>query len=148
MYLLQSKACNMPNSETPMTAERIARQDRFVAEVGRRFTDGNRAMADVIARLTPPPASGACDDFTSSASMSNLTPFPWPVPGAGGFPGLAPGAGPGGWSTRDFRRVGVDQTGRRFYLSVGPYSARIVATDSTVELRGSWRRSGPGGFGG
>lgn len=84
MYVIQGKACDLPNSETPMSAERIRRQDNFVAAIGRRFTDGNKAMADTIARLTPPPPTGTCDDFTSSRSMSNLTPFPWPVPGGGG----------------------------------------------------------------
>ncbi len=83
----------MPNSETPMSAAAIARQDRFVAAIGKKFTDGNAAMARDVAMLTPPVPVGTCDDFTNSRSMSNLTPFPWPVPGA--LDAQQPAAGPG-----------------------------------------------------
>ena len=93
MYVIQSAACNLPNSETPMSAEDVARQDRFVAAVGRKFENGNRAMAGIIDMLTPPPPVGNCDDFTSSRSMSNITPFPWPSPGVarGGGAGVVSG---------------------------------------------------------
>lgn len=101
-YVQQTAACNLPNSETPMSADAIARQDRFVAAVGKKFTDGNDAMGGVIAMLTPPPPVGNCDDFTSSLSMSNITPFPWPIPAAAGVnrnaPSLSGGAGPAGSS--------------------------------------------------
>jgi hypothetical protein len=76
-----------------MDPARIARQDAFVARVGRKFSNGNRDMAGVIAMLTPPPPVGECDDFTSSLSMSNITPFPWPIPAAAGVNLNAPSVG-------------------------------------------------------
>lgn len=118
MYVQQSKACDMPNSETPMSAAAIARQDAFVAAIGKKFTDGNQAMADVIARLTPPPPTGTCNDFTTSDSMSNITPFPWPVP-------LGNPAAPGG--------------------AAGGGAAASAPADSLSQVSGGWVWANPGG---
>lgn len=81
MYVISSGACDLPNSASPVTPAQIARQDAYVSRVGRRFTSGNRDMAQIISALTPPQAGGTCDDFTSSLSMDNLSAFPFPVPG-------------------------------------------------------------------
>jgi hypothetical protein len=80
MYVISSGACDLPNSASPVTPAQIAQQDAYVAKVGRRFTNGNRDFAQIISALTPPQPGGSCDDFTSSLSLDNISPFPFPVP--------------------------------------------------------------------
>lgn len=81
--MYSTEQCNLPNSSTPMSQARINAQDAYVASVGSKFTSGNQALANIIAVLTPPVPSGSCSDFTSSASMHNVSPFPdYPVTGA------------------------------------------------------------------
>jgi hypothetical protein len=80
MYVISSGACDLPNSASPVTPAQIAQQDAYVAKVGRRFTNGNRDFAQIISALTPPQPGGSCDDFTSSVSLDNISPFPFPVP--------------------------------------------------------------------
>jgi hypothetical protein len=128
MYVIQGNACDMPNSETPMSAERIAAQDRFVDSVGRHFTQGNAAMAQLIARLTPPAPVGTCADFTSSRSMSNITPFPFPLPRGvvGGSPVGVTGGGASGDGTVPAFGVPPD---------AGP----------TTPISGGWQWTNPGG---
>lgn len=85
----------MPNSETPMTAARIAALYRFGDRVGRKFVRGNQTMADLVDGLTPPIPAGTCEDLTSSRAMFALSPFPAPLP-AGVTISNAPGAPAGG----------------------------------------------------
>jgi hypothetical protein len=80
MYVIQSNACTEPNSATPMTAARIAAQNRRVGRVGSRFVRGNTVMAGLVNGLTPPVPDGSCSDFTNSNALWILTPFPIPVP--------------------------------------------------------------------
>jgi len=123
MYVIQSAACNLPNSETPMSAERIARQDSFVDRVGSKFRNGNDAMAGIVAMLTPPPPSGNCDDFTNSRSMSNITPFPWPSPNSPA--GLTPG-GAG-------------------YYGPAPAGSSPAPADAFAKISGGWQWANAGG---
>lgn len=128
MYVVASDMTGLDNSSTPMPASAIARQDARVAQVGRRFTDGNRAMADIIAKLTPPPATGVCDDFTSSLSLVSSGAFPFPAPGA---PSPGGGAGGGAASRRGAGR------------SSGPGSSSFWSADSSRPSGSLW--SVPGG---
>lgn len=101
MYVTQTNACTVPNSETPMTAARISKQDNRVARTGSRFDRGNAAMALLVDSLSPPVATGTCDDLTSSRVFLPVWPMAWPAPSgmvggaAGNYPGPAvadPGA--------------------------------------------------------
>jgi hypothetical protein len=81
--------CNEPSSITPITPAEIAAQNADIARIGSKFVSGNQTMSALIAKLTPPPPGGGCYDLTSSLSLDNISPFPWPVPGvpAGGVSG-------------------------------------------------------------
>src|ERR1700688_4893587 len=88
MYVPFGSACDEPNSETPMTQTRIDAQNARVARVGKRFTDGNATMAALVNALTPPTATGTCEDLTNSnsmlASQVMAAPLPAGVPPPGG----------------------------------------------------------------
>ena len=88
MYVPFGSACNLPNSETPMTQARIDAQNRRVARVGRHFEKGNSDMAAIVNGLTPPTPTGTCDDLKNSNSMFNAQPMAAPLP-----PGVLPGGG-------------------------------------------------------
>jgi hypothetical protein len=133
MYVQQSSACDMPNSETPITAAQIARQDSFVARIGKKFTDGNAAMAGVVGMLTPPVPVGACDDFTSSLSMSNITPFPWPIPGPAG-------AGPGPAAPPTAAVLGPGSI-----PAPGAIAPAVAAAGPLTQVSPGWMWANPGG---
>lgn len=78
MYQTQTDACNMPNSETPFDSTPLALPQWRVERVGNAMAAGNSDMAGLVSSLTPPPPIGTCDDFTSSLSRRNLS--PWPAP--------------------------------------------------------------------
>lgn len=80
MYVPSGSACDEPNSASPMTQQRIDAQARRVARVGKKFTDGNAAMAAIVNALTPPAPTGTCYDLTSSRSMSNAQAMAAPRP--------------------------------------------------------------------
>jgi hypothetical protein len=95
MYVTQANQCDMPNSETPITAAEIAALYAYGDAVGSHFVNGNATMAQIVDGLTPPVPVGQCSDFTSSRSMRAITPFPLPLPPgyvASGAPG-APDSG-------------------------------------------------------
>jgi hypothetical protein len=94
MYVAYGSACDEPNSETPMTQARIDAQNRRVARVGSKFTDGNSVMAALVNALTPPAPVGTCDDLTTSDSMFAAQAMAAPLP-AGVLPGggVSPVAG-------------------------------------------------------
>ena len=62
MFLQSSEACNLPNSETPMSQQAIDDQNAFIANVGTAFDDGDDALNSLIQALggnpggTPAPA--------------------------------------------------------------------------------------------
>jgi hypothetical protein len=85
MYVPSGSACDEPNSASPMTQARIDAQSRRVARVGKKFTDGNAAMAAIVNALTPPAPTGTCYDLTTSASMFNAQAMAAPRP-----PGAVP----------------------------------------------------------
>jgi hypothetical protein len=60
MYLPDNAACSEFSSESPMPADWIASQDAYIASVGRRFTDGNRALNELVVSMggNPPAAGG------------------------------------------------------------------------------------------
>lgn len=80
MYVPFGSACDEPNSETPMSQTRIDAQNTRVARVGKRFTDGNATMAALVNALTPPTATGTCDDFLDSNSMFAAQAMAAPLP--------------------------------------------------------------------
>lgn len=96
MYVLDSDACGLRSSTSPMPASAVSRQDAFIARVGRRFSAGNADMAGIVAALTPPQPGGDCSDFTNSGSMLNAGPFPWPPPPVLLVPPRAAGSGGAG----------------------------------------------------
>jgi hypothetical protein len=75
MYVSDSQACNLPNSETPMSADAISAQDAYIALVGSSFTNGNATLSAVMQAL----GGNSIDDL--SAGNAGL-----PTTGAGGFP--------------------------------------------------------------
>jgi hypothetical protein len=89
MYVSSGAACTFPNSSTPMSKARIARQDANVARVGHNFFRGNAALDSLVTRLGgagigPVPGANpqpAAADFRNS-------------PGCG--TGVTPGGGPFG----------------------------------------------------
>jgi hypothetical protein len=98
MYVIQSRACDLPNSSTPMTAERIRAQDLRMAAAARHFTGGNQTLDDLVEQLGGNPVSALYGD----AGVPTLGGAPF-SPGSGlnrggpGSPGFGPGApGDGG----------------------------------------------------
>lgn len=51
MYVTAANACNLPNSESPMTAAAIARQDAVVNAMGNQFSQGNADVYDLVTSL-------------------------------------------------------------------------------------------------
>ena len=86
MYIAQS--CTEPNSETPMTQQRIAVQIYRMAPIETRMSDGNADMSALVNGLTPPVPTGQCSDFLSSAVLAPMYPFPVRA-AAGAVPGVA-----------------------------------------------------------
>lgn len=95
MYVAFGSACDLPNSATPMTQVRIDAQNRRVARVGKRFTDGNDVMAALVNALTPPAPAGTCDDLTNSNSMLASQVMAAPLPPGAVAPGSAAAGGSG-----------------------------------------------------
>lgn len=91
MYVTQSDACNLPNSESPISQAMIDAQNRRIARVGSRFVGGNRAMGRLVSVLTPPVPVSSCDDFQNSLAMDNLSPFPFPDPNPTAVPAASSG---------------------------------------------------------
>lgn len=87
MYVLGSLACSLPNSQTPMSPERIAAQNRRVARVGQKFDVGNAALDNIMARLSPPIAAPSCGMLLTSDGLRIGSPFP--EPGGGPAPTIA-----------------------------------------------------------
>lgn len=85
MYVIQANACDLPNSETPLTQAQIDAQDTRVARTGSRFERGNQDLGDICNNLTPPAPGGSCDDLTSSFALLTSGVFPVP-PGVTGGP--------------------------------------------------------------
>lgn len=76
MYVPNTGACDLPNSETPLTQREIDAQARRISRIGAKFIGGNATMSRLIGSMTPPPPVGTCEDFTTSASMYSLGRFP------------------------------------------------------------------------
>lgn len=127
MYVQSTGACDLPNSASPITARQIADQNARVERIGRHFTSGNDDMAEIVRALTPPAPVGDCGAFTSSLSMVNLSPFPFPAPGPAVRPGSPSSAG------------GVVTTGER-----GPSFRRLAYNQMTPPAPAS-SSSGPPG---
>ena len=51
MYVATGSACTERNSQTPMTADRVTRQNARVARVGNRFVRGNLALNTLVQQL-------------------------------------------------------------------------------------------------
>lgn len=89
MYLQGTDACNLPNSETPMSQQRIDAQNVFIAAVGSAFESGDDALDSLIQALGGNPAgqtvSGASGvPTTGTLDLSN--PGIPVVPNVGGTP--------------------------------------------------------------
>ena len=128
MYVAYGSACDEPNSETPMTQARIDAQNRRVARVGRKFTDGNAMMAAIVNALTPPAPTGTCEDLTTSSSMFAAQAMAAPQPPGAIAPGL-PGAGSGSGSGSASRPgLSLPSRGASYWMQPGgastyPYGA-------------------------
>ncbi len=93
MYVLDSKACDLPNSETPMSAAAIAAQNAAVGRVGSWFTAGNDALNNLIRAGGGNPPTAAAGDAGVATTGGG--------PGAGAVqsvypPGYGWGVQPGG----------------------------------------------------
>jgi hypothetical protein len=82
MYVSYGAACTFPNSSTPMSKARIARQDAHVARVGARFIRGNAALDSLVTRLGgtgigpvpgADPQPGAADFRNSPSCATGVT---------------------------------------------------------------------------
>ena len=135
MYVPFGSACDEPNSSTPMTQTRIDAQNRRVARVGKKFTDGNAVMAAIVNGLTPPAPTGTCDDLTTSSSMFAAQAMAAPLPPGAipvGSPAVTPGsaAAPGnvGPATSSAPTLSLPSRGASYWMRPGgastyPYGA-------------------------
>lgn len=79
MYVTQSEACDLPNSETPLTQAQIDRQDQRVARTGSKFVRGNQDLGNLCNNLTPPVPIPSCDAYmTNSNALRTSGVFPVP----------------------------------------------------------------------
>ena len=74
MFVSDSQACNLPNSETPMDPRAVAAQDRFISVVGQRFVNGDAVLSGLMSSL----GGNALDALQGDAGV--------PTMGRGGFP--------------------------------------------------------------
>lgn len=56
MYVIGTDQCSLPNSETPMSQERIDAQNAFIASVGSAFDAGDAALNSLIQTMGGNPA--------------------------------------------------------------------------------------------
>lgn len=114
-YVPQSSQCDLPNSESPITAARVAAQDRYIARVGQTFVDNNNAMDYLVGYCCSDSARGGPGDTSEdsaaavaaaaiasgapSVAGSLLAPVVVTPSGAGGAP-YDPNVGPSFWPTR------------------------------------------------
>jgi hypothetical protein len=79
MFFRKSDACDQPNSQTPMSAAAIGRQNTFVANTGASFTNGNDALYSLVTRLggnSPASAVGAAGvPTTGTVPATSLPPI-------------------------------------------------------------------------
>src|SRR6266851_1963734 len=60
-------------------ARSVAQETARVARVtllNQKISDGNQVMADLVAALTPPVATGKCSDLKNSAAMHAISAYP------------------------------------------------------------------------
>jgi hypothetical protein len=98
MYVSSGVACTFPNSTTPMSKARIARQDARVARVGHSFFRGNAALDSLVTMLGgtgigPVPGANpqpAAADFRNSPGCSTgVTPITAGNPYGGRLPAFS-----------------------------------------------------------
>lgn len=90
MYVSDSQACNLPNSESPMSPAAVAAQDAFIASVGSSFSNGNNTLSGIMTALGGNPLAVPGSDPTVAALVAGNSGVP--TTGAGGFP-FFPGPG-------------------------------------------------------
>jgi len=132
MYVAFGSACDEPNSATPMTQTRIDAQNTRVARVGKRFTDGNATMAALVNALTPPTATGTCEDLTNSNSMLASQVMAAPLPAGVVAPGGSTAA-----AASDSSVLSLPSRGASYWMQPGgpstyPYGALQLNTGRLV----------------
>lgn len=80
MYVIGTDACDLPNSETPMSQAAIDRQNAFIASVGSAFDGGDAALNGLITQLGGNPggatASGASGIPTTGTLDTSIAGVP------------------------------------------------------------------------
>lgn len=93
MYVQSTEACDMPNSETPMSQSAIDAQNAFIASVGSAFVQGDNALDSLIQQLGGNPAgattSGNSGVPTTGTLDTDIPGIPV-VPNAGNPQALLP----------------------------------------------------------
>lgn len=72
MYVIGTEACSLPNSETPMSQQRIDAQQAFGNSVGTAFDDGDSTINDLITKLGGNPAGNTSSGDAGVATTGTL----------------------------------------------------------------------------
>jgi hypothetical protein len=152
MYVQQSSACDMPNSETPITAAQIAAQDQFVANVGQKFVDGNAALSDLISNMGGNPSTAAVGNAgVPGGLVAPSVPGSLPYVPAGARVITSPGW-PGAWPVGGLfagKNYTWPSAGGNVSETPGLPAGRVRNPGDrvwSIPERGSWPRSISAGF--